>query len=148
MCSSQWSESGQPNLAFDLVIVLVKLGQHWSNLSKPHEMRSGHVLRTFWCIWDTLGSHLAQSSGLVLRANMRGYLKGKNRVMIVPQVSYKHIPESCAIPIFNYSRSLEANNGWEWHHHELDVHTNRRIYEGHELKNAKARRDPPEVANN
>ena len=66
-----------------LWLTLVKLGQHRSNLSKPHEMCPRHLLKASWCIWTTLGSNSTESGCLVLHANTRENHRGKNRVMTV-----------------------------------------------------------------
>ena len=87
MCSIQWSEGGQPNLAFGLVKASVKL---WSNsiklgqtLPNLEKCVPGHVLRVLKCEWTLLGSNRLNVGCLVLHAGTRENLVGKNRVMTV-----------------------------------------------------------------
>ena len=86
MCSIQWSEGGQPNLAFGLVKASVKL---WSNsiklgqtLPNLEKCVPGHVLRVLKCKRNPPRSNQLNLGCLVLRANTRERPGGKNRVMI------------------------------------------------------------------
>ena len=91
--SWSWSNFGQtwstPVNFGKLWSNLVTIGQTFPNLKK---CAPGHVLRTFWCIWATLGSNSARSGYLVLCVNTRGNLRGKNRVMTNTSTLLKHYP--------------------------------------------------------
>jgi hypothetical protein len=78
MCSIQWSECSQSNLAFGLVKASVKLGQISLNLEK---FTPSHVLRVLKCDWTPLGSSRLSLGCLVLRVDVRENPGSKNRVM-------------------------------------------------------------------
>jgi hypothetical protein len=58
-----------------------RLGQTWSNLPKLQEMYSGPRLKVLLIRRTPIGSTRLGRSCIVLRANTRENLRGKNRVM-------------------------------------------------------------------
>jgi hypothetical protein len=60
---------------------LVKVGQNWSTLLKLREMCSGPRLEVLLMWWVPIGSDRLSPGCLILRADTRENLRGKNRVI-------------------------------------------------------------------